>query len=154
MAVKFFNRVFFRDATVSCVPTPENIQALDTKFPATIIVPQVREGMRLSELPEQDSYSYALAYIYMGARNQSSLLRNYACGQELAIPVHRHRGAHRGDVDRRSRLMAAGALGVPHRVTEDEIWIQRPIGCRPAAQIWRLAGPTPVPSPFPTASAT
>ena len=77
MAAKFFNRVFFRDATVSRVPTAENIHALETKFPGTIIVPQVREGMRLSELPEQDSYSYALAYIYMGARNQSSLLRNY-----------------------------------------------------------------------------
>jgi acetyl/propionyl-CoA carboxylase alpha subunit len=77
IAAKFFNRVFFRDATVSEVPTPEQIRALETKFPGTIIVPQVREGMRLSELPEQDSYSYALAYIWMGARNQSSLLRNY-----------------------------------------------------------------------------
>lgn len=32
--------------------------------------------MPLSGLPEQDSYSYALANIYMGAKNQSTLLRN------------------------------------------------------------------------------
>ncbi|MGI8829032.1 MAG: hypothetical protein ACR2I5_04560 [Candidatus Limnocylindria bacterium] len=77
IAAKFFNRVFFRDATVSRVPTPAEIEAVETKVPGTIVIPQVREGMRLSTLPEQDSYSYALAYIYMGARNQSSLLRNY-----------------------------------------------------------------------------
>jgi hypothetical protein len=33
--------------------------------------------MRLSELPEQDSYSYAVACIWMGANKQSSLLWNY-----------------------------------------------------------------------------
>jgi hypothetical protein len=77
LAAKFFSRVFFRDATVSAVPDRTAIQAVETKFPGTIIVPQVHQGMRLSELPEQDSYSYAIAYIYMGARNQSSLLRNY-----------------------------------------------------------------------------
>jgi hypothetical protein len=77
LAAKFFSRVFFRDATVSQVPDPATIQAVETKFPGTIVVPQVHQGMRLSELPEQDSYSYAIAYIYMGARNQSSLLRNY-----------------------------------------------------------------------------
>ena len=53
------------------------MRAVEAKFPGTIVAPQVKEGMRLSELPEQDSYSYALAYIYMGAKNQSSLLRNY-----------------------------------------------------------------------------
>ena len=62
---------------MSRVPAPDTIRAIEAKFPGTIVVPQVREGMRLSELPEQDSYSYALAYVYMGARNQSSLLRNY-----------------------------------------------------------------------------
>jgi hypothetical protein len=77
MAAKFFSRVFFRDATVRQAPTPEIVAAIEKKFPGTIVLPQVKEGMRLSELPEQDSYSYAVAYIYMGARNQSSLLRNY-----------------------------------------------------------------------------
>jgi len=33
--------------------------------------------MRLSDLPDQDSYSYAVAQIYMGTKNRSTLLRNY-----------------------------------------------------------------------------
>jgi hypothetical protein len=45
--------------------------------PGTVIRPQVQLGMRLSDLPEQDSYSYAIAYIWMGANKQSSLLWNY-----------------------------------------------------------------------------
>ncbi len=33
--------------------------------------------MRLSELPEQDAYSFAVACIWMGASKQSTLLWNY-----------------------------------------------------------------------------
>ncbi|HEX6142348.1 MAG TPA: ATP-grasp domain-containing protein [Geminicoccaceae bacterium] len=77
IAAKFFNRVFFRDATVTRVPTPDEIAAVEARFPGTIIAPQVTEGMRLSSLPEQDSYSYAITDIWMGARNQSTLLGNY-----------------------------------------------------------------------------
>ncbi len=33
--------------------------------------------MRLSELPEQDAYSYAVASLWMGANKQSKLLWNY-----------------------------------------------------------------------------
>ena len=77
MAAKFFHRVFQGDARVGAVPTAEEIAALEAKYPGTRILPQVKPGMRLSELPEQDSYSYAVAYVYMGAKNQSTLLRNY-----------------------------------------------------------------------------
>jgi len=77
VAAKFFHRVFHGDATVTRVPSDEEIEAIQRDFPDTWVLPQVEEGMRLSELPEQDSYSYALAYIYMGAKNQSQLLRNY-----------------------------------------------------------------------------
>jgi hypothetical protein len=77
VAAEFFYRVFFKDATVSRVPTPEEVKAAAAKVPGTTIIPQVWEGMRLSELPEQDSYSYAVACIWMGANKQSSLLWNY-----------------------------------------------------------------------------
>jgi biotin carboxylase len=77
LAAKCFLRVFYSDATVTRVPTPEEIAAIEAKIPGTIIMPQVEEGMRLSDLPEQDSYSYALAYIYLGAKDQSTLVRNY-----------------------------------------------------------------------------
>ncbi len=41
------------------------------------IAVQVREGMKLSDLPEQDAYSFAVAYVWMGANKQSTLLWNY-----------------------------------------------------------------------------
>ncbi|MDZ7759537.1 MAG: ATP-grasp domain-containing protein [Desulfovermiculus sp.] len=77
VAAEFFYRVFFKDAKVARAPTPEEVESAAAKVPGTTIIPQVREGMRLSELPEQDSYSYAVACIWMGANKQSSLLWNY-----------------------------------------------------------------------------
>lgn len=77
LAAKFFHRVFVPDATVARVPSAREVAEIEAKVPGTIIRPQVHEGMRLSDLPEQDAYSYALACIYMGAKNQSTLLRNY-----------------------------------------------------------------------------
>ena len=77
LAAKFFHRLFQGDAKVTRVPSAEEIAELEAKYPGTRILPQVQVGQWLSELPEQDSYSYAVAYIYMGAKNQSTLLRNY-----------------------------------------------------------------------------
>ncbi len=77
VAAEFFYRVFFRNATVARVPPPEEIAEAEARVPGTTIIPQVREGMRLSDLPEQDAYSFAIACIWMGANTQSSLLWNY-----------------------------------------------------------------------------
>lgn len=77
LAAKFFHRVFHGDARVTRMPTREEVQAIEKDYPGSHILIQVHEGMWLSELPEQDSYSFALAYIYMGAKNQSTLMRNY-----------------------------------------------------------------------------
>ncbi|MGM0586699.1 MAG: ATP-grasp domain-containing protein, partial [Pseudomonadota bacterium] len=76
-AAKFFYRVFFRDATVQRVPTPEEFAKAEAVAQGTVIQNHVTPGMRLSELPEQDSYSYAVAYVWMGARKESTLLWNY-----------------------------------------------------------------------------
>ncbi|MCH4564843.1 MULTISPECIES: ATP-grasp domain-containing protein [Halomonas] len=77
MAAKFFYRVFFSDAVVTRVPSEAEIAALKADFPGTLIALQVAVGQRLSTLPEQDSYSYALAHIWMGARDETQLLANY-----------------------------------------------------------------------------
>ncbi len=77
MAAKFFYRVFFVDAVVTRVPGEAEIAALEAEFPGTFIALQVTVGQRLSTLPEQDSYSYALAHIWMGARDETQLLANY-----------------------------------------------------------------------------
>lgn len=77
LAGKFFHRVFFRDATVSRVPTEEEIAALGSGFPDALIDVQVVAGQRLSTLPEQDSYSYALAHVWLGAADYAGLLADY-----------------------------------------------------------------------------
>jgi len=84
-AAKYFYRVFFTDATVGQVPSDEDIAALQQAFPGTIITLQVEVGTRLSSLPEQDSYSFALAYIWMGADDIVALEDNYA---RLAEQLH------------------------------------------------------------------
>ncbi|NIQ96825.1 MAG: ATP-grasp domain-containing protein [Desulfuromonadales bacterium] len=75
-AGKFFVRAF-RDGTVTRVPTEQRIAEAKERFPGLIVQPMVREGMSLSQLLYQDSYSYYLAILYMGARNERDLLKKY-----------------------------------------------------------------------------
>jgi len=77
VAAEFFYRVFFRDATVARVPTPDEVKTAEARAPGTRIAIHIGEGERLSELPEQDAYSFALASLWMGAHRQSKLLWNY-----------------------------------------------------------------------------
>ena len=77
VAAEFFYRVFFKNATASRVPPPEEVSAAQEKVPGTTVIPQLREGMRLTDIPEQDSYSFAVCCIWMGANSQASLLWNY-----------------------------------------------------------------------------
>lgn len=85
VAAKFFYRVFFTDATVVRVPSAAEVEALQQAFPGSVIKIQVAPGMRLSALPEQDSYSYALAYVWMGADSDLALEKHYA---RLAEQLH------------------------------------------------------------------
>ncbi|MDZ7706715.1 MAG: ATP-grasp domain-containing protein [Trueperaceae bacterium] len=78
VSANFFHRVFTGDATVERCPTPAETRAAEALVPGTRIAVQVREGMRLSELPEQDSYSYAVAQLWLGADDEETLLANYA----------------------------------------------------------------------------
>ncbi len=78
LSANFFHRVFTGDATVERCPTPAEVVAAEALVPGTRIAVQVREGMRLSELPEQDSYSYAVAQLWLGADDEETLLANYA----------------------------------------------------------------------------
>lgn len=77
VAAEFFYRVFFNDATLARVPTNAEIAVAAEQVPGTRIASHVRKGMRLSELPEQDAYSFAVASIWMGASKQSKLLWGY-----------------------------------------------------------------------------
>ena len=77
VAAKFFHRVFLPDALVTRAPSAGELATLEATFPDATVAVQVHEGMKLSGLPEQDSYSYALAYVWIGAASTTSLLRTY-----------------------------------------------------------------------------
>jgi len=75
-AAKFFLRTD-QDAIVEEVPGEEEILRVERAIPGTVIQPQVQKGMKLSHLFEQDSYTYAIAHIFIGGRNQAELLERY-----------------------------------------------------------------------------
>ncbi|WP_116082430.1 acetyl-CoA carboxylase biotin carboxylase subunit family protein [Tropicimonas sp. IMCC34011] len=77
VAAEFFYRVFFRDARVARAPSAAEVQVAAETVEGARIVSYVSKNMMLSELPEQDAYSYAVASVWMGAGKQSKLLWNY-----------------------------------------------------------------------------
>lgn len=81
-AAKFFWRVF-EDGVVRRVPSEAEIEQVSREMPGTIVKPQVTPGMRLCELLEQDSYSYAICYLYIGGEDQKELLDKYLRCQEI-----------------------------------------------------------------------
>lgn len=76
-AAKFFVRAW-HDATVTKVPTPERIAELEESLPGgPVIHVHVYEGDRLSELEDQEAYSYELATVFLGARDPRELRARY-----------------------------------------------------------------------------
>lgn len=82
-SAKFFWRTFDGDAKVTRIPSPEDIERIEKRFPGTVIRNQVRRGMKLSELIEQDSYSYAICYLFIGGDDQKDLLDKYTRCMEM-----------------------------------------------------------------------
>jgi len=75
-AAKFMVRKY-EDAMVRRVPTEAEVQAVQEAIPGTLIQIEVTEGIRLSELRNQDSYSYEIAAIFIGGRDEADLLNKY-----------------------------------------------------------------------------
>lgn len=74
----------FEDAVVTRVPAQAEIERLQQRFPGLDVLIDVRPGMRLEDLPNQDSYSYHVATLYLGASNRQELLAHYqACVDAL-----------------------------------------------------------------------
>ncbi|WP_423823518.1 ectoine synthase [Salinisphaera sp. SPP-AMP-43] len=81
-AGKFFIRAY-RDALVKAVPGPEALAEVARHLPDTIVRIMPRPGQRLSELMDQDSYSYTLAIMWIGAASPAKLQRNFERAVEL-----------------------------------------------------------------------
>ncbi|MDN0197634.1 ATP-grasp domain-containing protein [Streptomyces sp. S.PNR 29] len=76
MAAKWYHR-WFTDGVVRRVPGPEDIARIEREIPGVRVDVVPEEGSRLSELPQQDSYSYELAHIFTGGANEEELREKY-----------------------------------------------------------------------------
>ncbi|SFG80372.1 ATP-grasp domain-containing protein [Neptunomonas qingdaonensis] len=74
------------DAKVTRVPTEQEVQAVTRRIAGTEIQLHVHEGMRLSELNYQDSYSYEIATVFIGGDSEQELLHKYQDVQQ-ALPL-------------------------------------------------------------------
>lgn len=72
VAAKFMPRTY-QDATVTRVPTAEDVDRMRQRFPELIFHSHVDEGMRLSDLPHQDSYSFEIADLFLGGEDEEEL---------------------------------------------------------------------------------
>jgi len=80
----------FEDGYVKRVPDGEEIARVAKRIPGTVVKLRVQSGQRLSELSGQDSYSYELANIYVGGRDQLELLGKYhQCLEHLPFEIER-----------------------------------------------------------------
>lgn len=77
IAGKFILPRFEEDALVTRVPTQAEIDALKAEMPGLEVLVDVTANMRLSELPNQDSYSWHIATLYLGASSREELLERY-----------------------------------------------------------------------------
>ena len=72
VAAKFFVREW-QDAIVTSVPDEDRVRELEERYAPCAIDVMVREGDQLSELPDQEAYSYVVAYVYLGRDNEEEL---------------------------------------------------------------------------------
>ena len=87
-AAKFMWRVV-SNAIVTRVPTASEIQHLRDRFPELKMQIHVKEGMRLSELADQDSYTYEIAVLFLGGDSEGELQEKYArCQESLHLHLH------------------------------------------------------------------
>lgn len=76
VAAKFMLR-FFEDGILQRVPDEKDIRELKRRFPEATVNVLTTQGIRLSDLQFQDSYSYEVAEIFLGTDNEASLLDRY-----------------------------------------------------------------------------
>ncbi|GAA2456114.1 ATP-grasp domain-containing protein [Streptomyces macrosporus] len=76
VAAKWYHRQF-TDGVVRRAPTREEIERVEREIPGVRVTVKVREGQRLSELPGQDSYSYEVTHVFVGAGSEEELREKY-----------------------------------------------------------------------------
>lgn len=82
VAAKFMIRTY-TDGVIRRVPDAAEIRRLQEEFPEAGLRLHVKPGMRLAHLPYQDSYSFELAELFLGAADDRELDRKYCRAREL-----------------------------------------------------------------------
>src|SRR6056297_1204672 len=78
----------YESGKVKQIPSSDEINKLKEKYPELAIKMHIKEGMHLNELYGQDSYSFEIANLFLGARNQEELLEKYNdCVENLSFDI-------------------------------------------------------------------
>ncbi len=75
LAAKWYYR-WFADGIVREVPSPEELARIEKEIPGVRIDIVPDEGQRLSDVDQQDSYSYELAHIFTGVPTSANCARS------------------------------------------------------------------------------
>lgn len=68
------------DAIVKRVPSQQELEQLKERFPGILVRLDIEPGVRLSELPNQDNYTYHIGTLYLGADTHEEIRERYhAC---------------------------------------------------------------------------
>ncbi len=87
VAAKWFLR-HWNDGVVRRHPTDLEVERVQREIPGVTVDVTAHEGDRLSELTGQDSYSYILANIYVGAQDEAELTEKYQrCVRALPFEI-------------------------------------------------------------------
>jgi len=82
IAAKFMMRVF-EDAVIRRAPDASDLATLNRQAPDIRVRIMTAPGERLSHMPYQDSYSYEIAELFVGASSQEALLEKYRAAARL-----------------------------------------------------------------------
>lgn len=72
-----------QDAFVRRVPRPDEVREVERAVPGCRIVVEAREGQRLSELEDQDSYTYEYASVFIGGEDEEDIRKREQRVEEM-----------------------------------------------------------------------
>lgn len=75
-AAKFFLRAY-ADGVVTAMPDPEAIAVIEERFAPCRITPLLAQGDQLSQQPDQETYSYELAYVHLAGPSHDAIQERY-----------------------------------------------------------------------------
>jgi biotin carboxylase len=82
ISAKFMERIF-SDGLVEEIPSEADLSRLKEAIPDSLMRILAKKGQRLAHLPYQDSYSFEIAEIFLGARDEPELLQKHEKALEL-----------------------------------------------------------------------